>query len=100
MDKSQRTSFETYETNDVFCLFVQAPATVVDTEFSGFKEKKPITSKLLPISRKFQNKSCTSSRGPTNGVFTKIQGPYPITYEFLNITMEKTSTDTVTDSSF
>jgi hypothetical protein len=37
---------------------------------------------------------------PTNSVFTKILGPYPITHEFLNFTMEKTSTDTITDSSF
>ncbi len=74
---------------------VQAPATLVDAVFSTSMEKKPITWKLMSISRKTQNKSCTSSGDLINGVFRK----YMTTYEFSNMMMEYTSQDTITDSS-
>jgi hypothetical protein len=51
------------------------------------------------ISRKTQNKRCISSRNWINGVLRKIQGPYVITYEFSKMMLEKTSHDTITDSS-
>jgi hypothetical protein len=61
--------------------------------------KKPIIWILIYISRKTQNKSWTSSRDLINGVFRKIQGPYIFTYESSEMMIEKTSHDTITDSS-
>jgi hypothetical protein len=67
--------------------------------FFQFQGKLPITSQIIFISTKLQNKSCITSKDAKNGDFTKIQSPYLITYEFSNMVMEKTSHDTITDSS-
>jgi hypothetical protein len=67
----------------------------VDSDFSSFKEK----CKLLSKPTKHHNKSCTSLKDQINGVFTKIQSPFLIIYEFSKVAMKKTQQDTIMDSS-
>jgi hypothetical protein len=46
--------------------------------------------KLSSTSTKPKNKTCTSSRDPTNAVLATIQGTYS-KYKFSNLMMEKAS---------
>lgn len=72
---------------------VQTPRT---RHFSGhcfyqFQGKKcPLIFKLSSTSTKPKNKTCTSSRDPTNAVLATIQGTYS-KYKFSNLMMEKAS---------
>ncbi len=67
--------------------------------FFQFQRNLPITSKIVSISKKLQNKSCTSSKDAINGALRKIQSPYLTIYEFSNMMIKNTSHDTITDSS-